>query len=68
MPSSSAADGVEHLHQHLPSGPLGPPPPPQSQAAFDDSAWDVVDAPHDMLINQQFSPNNEKGMACVLIS
>lgn len=36
--------------------------PPESTTSFDDSSWDLVDAPHDMLINQEFSATNTKGM------
>lgn len=36
--------------------------PPESTTSFDDSSWDLVDAPHDMLINQEFSAANTKGM------
>lgn len=38
---------------HPPSPPAPSPPAPESQPGFDDSAWLVVDAPHDMLINQE---------------
>ena len=37
--------------------------PAQASSSFDDSAWAVVDAPHDMLINQKFDGGNSKGMA-----
>eukprot|EP01043_Picozoa_sp_COSAG02_P103964 COSAG02_NODE_39963_length_410_cov_1.668810_1_plen_65_part_00 len=36
--------------------------PPESTTSFDDSSWDLVDTPHDMLINQEFSAANSKGM------
>ena len=36
--------------------------PPESTTSFDDSSWDLVDTPHDMLINQKFSASNTKGM------
>eukprot|EP00729_Bicosta_minor_P016929 gene16929-8158_t len=45
-----------------PSPPAPSPPAPESQPGFDDSAWLVVDAPHDMLINQDYNPANSKGM------
>jgi hypothetical protein len=35
-----------------PVGPPSGPPPPQAGVAYDDSSWELVDAPHDMLINQ----------------
>ena len=39
-----------------PAPPHGPPAghPPQSLTKYDDSTWQLVDAPHDMLINQEF--------------
>ena len=49
-----------HSVSHPPPPPA--PPAPESQPGFDDSGWLVVDAPHDMLINQQYDPANSKGM------
>jgi hypothetical protein len=41
-----------------PPGPAPPgPTPPESMPGFDDSAWQLVDAPHDMLIHQKLDPN-----------
>jgi hypothetical protein len=30
--------------------PLAPGPPPAAQPSFDDSQWEVINAPHDMLV------------------
>ena len=35
--------------------PPAPPVPPPAQPAFDDAAWEVVDAPHDSLITTPYS-------------
>ena len=69
MPSKDNSTGVDAAVAVL--GPPAPPPgdhrmtghPPESTTAFDDSAWDLVDTPHDMLINQKFDGSNTKGMA-----
>jgi len=37
--------------------------PPEAKPGFDDSAWKVVDTPHDMLIGGAFSPNNPESFA-----
>lgn len=46
-----------------PPPPPPPPNPPEAQPKYDDSTWSLVDAPHDMLINQKFDGRNSKGMA-----
>ena len=42
------------------AGPPTPTPgdevPPQATASFDDAAWGLINAPHDMLINQEYDP------------
>ncbi|KAL6074978.1 Glycosyl hydrolases family 2, sugar binding domain protein [Balamuthia mandrillaris] len=38
-------------------------PPPASQPSFDDSSWSLVDAPHDMLIHQQFNVDEDRHQA-----
>jgi hypothetical protein len=43
----------------------GGPPPPAALPGFDDSAWALVDAPHDMLIHQDYNPQNSNGMAYI---
>ena len=44
----------------------GPAPvfdvPPEASPSFDDSGWELVDAPHDMLINQNYDPKFTKQM------
>jgi hypothetical protein len=35
----------------------------EAQVGYDDSTWELVDTPHDMLINQKFDGRNSKGMA-----
>ena len=44
--------------------PLPPgPTPPAALPGFDDSAWQVVDAPHDMLIHQDLNEHGDEKMA-----
>ena len=47
-----------------PSPPHGPPAghPPQSLTKYDDSTWQLVDAPHDMLIHQKLDPTASNKM------
>ena len=48
----------------LPPSPPGPADvPPQAYVNFNDSSWAIVDAPHDMLINQKFDAKNSKSSA-----
>ncbi len=50
------------------SGQITMPPltaPPEAQVGFDDSAWTVVDAPHDMLIVQPYDPTQQQSMAYI---
>jgi hypothetical protein len=66
MPKSLRSSSVKAATTAAPHPALADPPgppAPQSQTKYNDAAWEVVDAPHDMLINQHFSPNNSKGMA-----
>lgn len=57
------ADRITGKFTVLPPTPPGNPP--QSQPNFDDRAWDLVNAPHDMLISQPYSPNNSEKMAFI---
>jgi hypothetical protein len=43
--------------------PPRPGPPPEAGPAFNDSAWELVDAPHDMLIVQPYDRSNSQSMA-----
>eukprot|EP00051_Salpingoeca_urceolata_P004109 m.62678 g.62678 ORF g.62678 m.62678 type:complete len:996 (-) comp13376_c0_seq3:134-3121(-) len=43
-----------HVAGTIPASPT----PPASKKEFDDSAWLLVDAPHDMLINQSYGEEN----------
>lgn len=45
-------------------GPNGAPP--ESQPAFDDSEWALVDAPHDMLVMQNYTQAASNKMAYIL--
>ena len=46
--------GLEEQGLAKPGHPTGPPAghPPESLANYSDASWELVDAPHDMLINQ----------------
>ena len=47
------------------TAPAGPPPPPaaapQAQPGFDDSAWEVVDIPHDATVTGNYSRSANGG-------
>jgi hypothetical protein len=45
--------------------PAPGPPPPAALPGFDDSSWKLIDAPHDMLIHQNFEPQNSEKMAFI---
>ena len=50
------------------AGSNAPPPPPPllpAQPGFDDAAWDIVDAPHDALINTPYSPTANNGQGSI---
>ena len=54
------------------SGPPPPPPPalplvnpPQAAAAYDDSAWALINTPHDMLIAQGYDESAEEKQAYI---
>jgi hypothetical protein len=46
-------------------GPAPPPPLLPAQPAFNDSAWEVVDAPHDSLIATPYSPTANNGQGSI---
>eukprot|EP00040_Diaphanoeca_grandis_P011360 m.58192 g.58192 ORF g.58192 m.58192 type:complete len:953 (+) comp22513_c0_seq2:99-2957(+) len=42
-----------------------PTNPPEALPGFDDSSWELVNAPHDMLIEQPYDPANTEKMAFI---
>eukprot|EP00035_Acanthoeca_spectabilis_P016130 m.326674 g.326674 ORF g.326674 m.326674 type:complete len:946 (-) comp16485_c0_seq4:4008-6845(-) len=60
-----AADRVTGKFPPPPPSPPPPENPPQSAAGFDDASWEQVNAPHDMLIAQPYSPDNTEKMAFI---
>ena len=58
------ADDQQVIQKPPPPPHSGPGPnAPQAQTKYDDSTWSLVDAPHDMLINQKYDGRNSKSMA-----
>lgn len=55
----------DRISSKLSSAPPTPPSndnPPESRPEFDDASWELVDAPHDMLIAQGLSENANNKM------
>ena len=59
--SSSVENPMRYSGQVF--APSGPAVPPESEPTFNDSAWELVDAPHDMLIVQPYDPSQKQDMA-----
>ena len=59
--SSSVPNALRYSGQ-IPAPPPGPAVPAEATPGFDDSAWQLVDAPHDMLIEQSYDPSQSEKM------
>lgn len=42
-----------------------PTPPPPARPGYDDSKWDVVDAPHDFLVSTGYNANAGNGQGSI---